>query len=383
MIFLSFATYMNFIVYQMDVKSAFLDEKLKEVYVQQPLGFESSEFPNHVCKLDKALYRLKYGPRAWYKTLSTFLTKCKIKQSERGISINQENYVKDLLKKYDKNGSSMKTPMVPPYQENPKEAHLIAIRRIFRYLKGKALQLQLDGANILWMKSQLSNYDIIYEKVPIFYDNTSGISNNLVLHSRTKHIDIKYHFIIDHIIKRDIELHFIPTQYQLADIFTKPLDEPTFKRLIVELGGNSGGYDQISSKDALMFCCLGNKVKIDFSKVIWDDLLSKLQKKHKEKVIPYSRFISLLLEHKIKDTYENPEVTNIHTPIFIVNNWTLKKYQPEGPPFTAYVLDICTTYGPEEFKSPTIPTKELKPKGKKPGAKCEHMKSIPVTKNYP
>ncbi|GJY91864.1 hypothetical protein Tco_0507646 [Tanacetum coccineum] len=58
----------------------------------------------------------------------------------------------------------------------------------------------------------------------------------LVLHSRTKHIDIRYHFIRDHILKGDIELHFIPTQYQLADIFTKPLDEPTFKRLIVELG---------------------------------------------------------------------------------------------------------------------------------------------------
>ncbi|GKD33588.1 hypothetical protein Tco_1249097 [Tanacetum coccineum] len=68
-------------------------------------------------------------------------------------------------------------------------------------------------ANILWMKSQLTDYDIIYEK----------------------HIDIRYHFIRDHILKGDIELHFIPTQYQLADIFTKPLDEPTFKRLIVEL----------------------------------------------------------------------------------------------------------------------------------------------------
>ncbi|GJS32340.1 retrovirus-related pol polyprotein from transposon TNT 1-94 [Tanacetum coccineum] len=92
-------------------------------------------------------------------------------------------------------------------------------------------------ANILWMKSQLTDYDIIYEKVPIFCDNTSAIaiSNNPVLHSRTKHIDIRYHFIRDHILKGDIELHFIPTQYQLADIFTKPLDEPTFKRLIVEL----------------------------------------------------------------------------------------------------------------------------------------------------
>ncbi|GJV40695.1 hypothetical protein Tco_1419135 [Tanacetum coccineum] len=93
-------------------------------------------------------------------------------------------------------------------------------------------------ANILWMKSQLTDYDIIYEKVPIFCDNTSAIaiSNNLVLHSRTKHIDIKYHFIKDHILKGDIELYFIPIQYQLADIFTKPLDEPTFKRLIVKLG---------------------------------------------------------------------------------------------------------------------------------------------------
>ncbi|GJZ68933.1 hypothetical protein Tco_0632483, partial [Tanacetum coccineum] len=187
-----------------------------------------------------------------------------IKQSESGISINQENYVNDMLKKYDINGSLVKTPMVPPYQANPKEAHLIAIRRIFRKSTSGACRL-LGGklvcwsakkhqflamysaeaeyvaatrccANILWMKSQLNDYDIVYEKVPIFCDNTSGISNNLVLHSRTKHIEIRYHFIIDHIIKGDIELHFIPTQYQLVDIFTKPLDEPTFKRLIVELG---------------------------------------------------------------------------------------------------------------------------------------------------
>ncbi|GKB60238.1 retrovirus-related pol polyprotein from transposon TNT 1-94 [Tanacetum coccineum] len=77
-IFLAFATYMNFIVYQMDVKSESLNGKLKEeLYVKQSPGFESSEFPNHVCKLDKALYGFKQALRAWYETLSTYLTEHK------------------------------------------------------------------------------------------------------------------------------------------------------------------------------------------------------------------------------------------------------------------------------------------------------------------
>ncbi|GJV49751.1 retrovirus-related pol polyprotein from transposon TNT 1-94 [Tanacetum coccineum] len=64
-IFLAFPTYMNFIVFHMDVKSAFLNEKLKEeVYVKQPPGFESSEFLDYVCKLDKSLYGLKQAPKA-------------------------------------------------------------------------------------------------------------------------------------------------------------------------------------------------------------------------------------------------------------------------------------------------------------------------------
>nr|GEX47731.1 retrovirus-related Pol polyprotein from transposon TNT 1-94 [Tanacetum cinerariifolium] len=63
-IFLAFATYMNFKVYQMNIKSAFLNGKLKEeVFVKQPPGFECSEFPDYVCKLDKALYGLKQAPK--------------------------------------------------------------------------------------------------------------------------------------------------------------------------------------------------------------------------------------------------------------------------------------------------------------------------------
>ncbi|GKE06854.1 retrovirus-related pol polyprotein from transposon TNT 1-94 [Tanacetum coccineum] len=153
----------------MDVKSAFLNGKLKEeVYVNQPLGFESNKFPNHVCKLDKALYRLKQAPKA-----------C---ENSNGTPPN--NLGPDL---------SGKAVNETQYRANPKESHLIAVKRIFRKSTSGACQL-LRGKLVCWSAKK------------------------------------------DHILKGDIELHFIPIQYQLADIFTKPLDEPTFKRLIVKLG---------------------------------------------------------------------------------------------------------------------------------------------------
>ncbi|GJY78149.1 retrovirus-related pol polyprotein from transposon TNT 1-94 [Tanacetum coccineum] len=80
-IFLVVATYMNFKVFKMDVKSAFLNGKLnEEVFVKQPPSFESSEFPDYVCKLDKALYGLKQALKAWYlkgtPSLSLWYPKC-------------------------------------------------------------------------------------------------------------------------------------------------------------------------------------------------------------------------------------------------------------------------------------------------------------------
>jgi hypothetical protein len=71
---LAYATYHGFKLYQMDVKSAFLNGPIKEeVYVEQPLSFEDSEYPNHVYRLSKALYGLKPAPRAWYECLRDFL----------------------------------------------------------------------------------------------------------------------------------------------------------------------------------------------------------------------------------------------------------------------------------------------------------------------
>jgi hypothetical protein len=410
-IFLAFAAHHEFKVYQMDVKSAFLNGELEEVvYVYQPPGFINEEKPHWVYRLNKALYGLRQAPRAWYDTLTkhllnngfkrgtidntlfilhdksdillvqiyvddivfgstnekmckhfseimsseyemsmmgelTYFLGLQVKQTSDGIFINQEKYVRDLLKKYQFDSVSSKdTPISAPltldsdpngkqvdptkyrgmvgslmyltasrpdimfatclcarFQSDPREAHANAVKRIFRYLKGvprlglwypKGSSLDLMGysdsdhagckidrksttggchflggklvswtskkqtavslstaeaeyisaasccAQILWMKNQLTDYGVKYTKTPIFCDNTSAIaiSHNPVMHSKTKHIDLRYHFIRDHIIKGDIELHFIPTDQQLADVFTKPLDVKTFKHLISELG---------------------------------------------------------------------------------------------------------------------------------------------------
>ncbi|GJU89302.1 putative ribonuclease H-like domain-containing protein [Tanacetum coccineum] len=246
-IFLAFASYMGFIVYQMDGKSTFLYGKIdEEVYVSQPPGFIDPKYPKKVYKVVKALYGLHQAPRAWYATLSTFLLKngyrrgtidktlfikkdkhdiilvqvyvddiifgstkkswcdefealmksrfqmssmgeltfflgLQVKQKEDGIFISQDKYVAEILKKFD--FVSVKTASTPietqkplvkdeeasdvdvhlyrsmigslmyltasrpdimfavcacsRFQVTPKTSHLSAVKRIFRYLKGK------------------------------------------------------------------------------------------------------------------------------------------------------------------------------------------------------------------------------------------------------
>nr|GEV24692.1 hypothetical protein [Tanacetum cinerariifolium] len=217
-LFLAYASFMGFMVYQMDVKSAFLYEIIEEeVYVCQPSGFEDPDHPDKVYKVVKALYGLYQALRAWYKTLATYLLENgfhrgqidqtlfikkqkgdiqlvqiyvddiifgatnKVKQKEEGIFINQDKYVAKILKKFGlTKGKSTSTPIdteksllkdpdgedvdvyicrsmigslmyltlsrpdimfavcaCAHFQVTQKVSHLHAVKKIFRYLKGK------------------------------------------------------------------------------------------------------------------------------------------------------------------------------------------------------------------------------------------------------
>ena len=93
-------------------------------------------------------------------------------------------------------------------------------------------------AQLLWMKQTMLDYNVPQQCMPIMCDNSSAIciSKNPIQHSRTKHIDIRYHFLRDHADQGNIELAFVPTDAQLANFFTKPLGNDHFISLRHQLG---------------------------------------------------------------------------------------------------------------------------------------------------
>ncbi|GJW45054.1 retrovirus-related pol polyprotein from transposon TNT 1-94 [Tanacetum coccineum] len=107
----------------------------------------------------------------------------------------------------------------------------------------EAEYIALSGccAQILWMRSQLTDYGLVFNKIPLYCDNKSAIALrcNNVQHSRSKHIDIRHHFIKEQVENEVVELYFVRTEYQLADIFIKSLARERLNFLINKLGMRS------------------------------------------------------------------------------------------------------------------------------------------------
>nr|GEZ06091.1 copia protein [Tanacetum cinerariifolium] len=242
-IFLAYVAHKNMVVYQMDVKTAFFNGNLREeVYVSQPDGFVDQDNPNHVYKLKKALYGLKQAPHT----------------CPRGVFINQSKYALESLKKY---GFESCDPVDTPILEKSKldedkegkavdpshyrafaDADHAGCQDTRRSTSGslqflgdrlisclskrkksaaisstKAEYIALSGccAQILWMRSQLTDYGLGFNKIPI------------------------YHFIKEHVENGVIKLYFVNTEYQLADLFTKALRRERIEFLINKLGMRS------------------------------------------------------------------------------------------------------------------------------------------------
>ncbi|GJY29588.1 retrovirus-related pol polyprotein from transposon TNT 1-94 [Tanacetum coccineum] len=193
----------------------------EEVYVSQPGGFVDPDHPEKVYRLKKSLYGLKQAPKAWYDELSTFLMSKDAdhvgcldtrKSTSGGIQLLGEKLVSWMSKKQDCTTMSI--------------------------TKAECVALSVSYAQVMWMRTQLKDYGFDYNKIPFYWDSQSAIaiSCNPVQHSRTKHINVHYHFIKEQVEHGIVELYFVRTEYQLADMFTKALSQERFEYLVRRLG---------------------------------------------------------------------------------------------------------------------------------------------------
>nr|GEX26153.1 hypothetical protein [Tanacetum cinerariifolium] len=274
-IFIAYAAHKSFLIYQMDVKTAFLNSPLKEeVYVAQPDGFVDPDHPEKVYRLRKALYGLKQVLRAWYDELSTFLTSkgftkgtidpilFTIRYGEDILLV--QIYVDDIIfgstnhkysKRFEKLMHSrfemslmreMKFFLGLQIHQSPRDvdhARCIDSRKStsggIQFLGDKLVSWMSKKQNCTAMSSAKAEYVTLSASCA---QSAIAISRNPVQHSRTKHIHTRYHFIKEQVKNGIIEFYFVRTEYQLADMFTKALPEDRFKYLVRRIEHLSDTY---------------------------------------------------------------------------------------------------------------------------------------------
>ncbi|GJS92798.1 retrovirus-related pol polyprotein from transposon TNT 1-94 [Tanacetum coccineum] len=246
-IFLAFAAHMNMIVYQMDVKTTFLNGILREdVYVSQPDGFVDPNNPNHVYRLKKALYGLKQAPRAWYNLLSSFLLS---QEFSKGM-VNPTLFIgrggKDILLDYKfhrvlEASFETKLESIKKYgieSCDPVDTLMMEKSKLDKDPQGKVVDpTHYRGMVGTLMYLTSSRPHLVY--VVCMCARAIALCYNNVQYSRSKHIDIRYHFIKEQVENEVFELYFVRTEYQLADIFTKDLGRERIEFLIDKLGMRS------------------------------------------------------------------------------------------------------------------------------------------------
>eukprot|EP00253_Pinus_taeda_P034244 PITA_34244 len=197
---ISLAAQKKWSIRHMDVKSSFLNGYLEEeVYVEQPQGFEVEGKENNVYKLKKALYGLKQAPGAWHARIDGYF-------QENGFQRNWGGSLDDR-KSTSGNCFSFGSGLIT---WSSKKQSIVALSST----EAKYVAITSASTQALWLRKFLEEIgEKQIQPTVIYCDNVSAIklAKNPIHHSRTKHFDLKYHFIRDLVQKKDIELKHINT----------------------------------------------------------------------------------------------------------------------------------------------------------------------------
>ncbi|GKC15576.1 retrovirus-related pol polyprotein from transposon TNT 1-94 [Tanacetum coccineum] len=185
----------------------------------------------------------------------SFFLGLQVSQNPRGIFINQCKYALEILKKYGLDSSaSVDTPMVEKMKlDEDRQGKLVDPTRFcgmagslilpmasadYRIMLSCQDTRRVVGSAQLLRDKLLSDYGFTFDKIPLYCDNQSAIALccKNVQHLRSKHIDIRHHFIKEQMENRVVEVYFVETKYQLADIFTKALPKERFELILPLLG---------------------------------------------------------------------------------------------------------------------------------------------------
>nr|GEV00670.1 copia protein [Tanacetum cinerariifolium] len=228
-----------------DVRYYFIKEKVEKGIVE--LFFVGTEY-RLADMFTKALPIESKFEMSMMGELKFFLG-IQIHQSPRGIFINQGNYAQEILVKHgvtscDGIGTSMATKHLDAdlsetpvdqtkYRSGDKLVSWSSKNQdctSMSSVEAECVSLSACCGQVLWMRTQLPDYGFHFDKIPMYCDSKAAIaiSCNPVQHSRTKHIDLRYHFIKEKVEKGIVELLFVEMEYQLADLFTKALPVERF-----------------------------------------------------------------------------------------------------------------------------------------------------------